>query len=319
MILLERPEWQLAVALLIGLLIGAERERRKGEGPKRGSAGIRTFALVALLGAIPAQMDLPILTVLAGGFVVLLTVTGYIVTRGSDPGMTSEVALTLTFFLGAFAQQQPALALGVGVTTATLLAYRERLHALVHDTLSEQEISDALILALSALVILPLLPNEAIDPLGVFNPFTLWRLVVVMISLTALGHLAQQMLGTRYGLTFAGLASGFVSSAATVASMASKAKEDSSLERPTVAAASASIIATFILLAVLVGTASPRLLLGLAPSVALGGGTILLYTLIQMYRAKAVQSNPADKHAFNLLSAITFAALIALDWQRVLS
>ena len=78
-------------------------------------------------------MDWHVLTVLAGSFVVLLTVTGYILTRGSDPGMTSEVALTLTFFLGAFAQRQPALALGVGVTTATLLAYRSRLHDLVRN------------------------------------------------------------------------------------------------------------------------------------------------------------------------------------------
>ncbi len=132
-----------------------------------------------------------------------------------------------------------------------------------------------------------------------------------MISLTALGHLAERLIGARYGLAFAGLASGFVSSAATVASMASKAKEDASLERPTVAAASASTIAMFVLLAILIGAASPRLLLGLGPSLALGGGIILLYTIIQMYRAKPMQNNHADKRAFNLLSAITFAALIA--------
>jgi hypothetical protein len=42
----------LAITLGIGLLVVVERERRKGSGPTRRSAGIRTFALASLTGAI---------------------------------------------------------------------------------------------------------------------------------------------------------------------------------------------------------------------------------------------------------------------------
>ena len=45
----------LFVAPGIGLLIGAERERRKGEGPKCAAAGIRRFVVVTLLGAVAAR------------------------------------------------------------------------------------------------------------------------------------------------------------------------------------------------------------------------------------------------------------------------
>ena len=49
--------WRLGVALGIGLLLGLERERRKGEGPSRAPAGLRTFALVALMGGVCMVID----------------------------------------------------------------------------------------------------------------------------------------------------------------------------------------------------------------------------------------------------------------------
>mgnify|MGYP000499957941 CR=1 FL=1 len=44
--------FNFCVALGIGLLVGAERERRKGEGPFRRSAGIRTFTVCTLAGFV---------------------------------------------------------------------------------------------------------------------------------------------------------------------------------------------------------------------------------------------------------------------------
>ena len=39
------------VALGVGLLIGIDRERKKGDGPTRQAAGLRTFTLASLAGA----------------------------------------------------------------------------------------------------------------------------------------------------------------------------------------------------------------------------------------------------------------------------
>jgi uncharacterized membrane protein YhiD involved in acid resistance len=61
----------LAVAIGVGLLIGAERERRKGTGPRRGAAGVRTFALAAFAGALSSYLKSDVLlTVVAAAAVI---------------------------------------------------------------------------------------------------------------------------------------------------------------------------------------------------------------------------------------------------------
>jgi uncharacterized membrane protein (DUF4010 family) len=94
------------------------------------------------------------------------------------------------------------------------LAFRVQLHRFVRDRMTDQELLDALTFAIAAVVILPMAPNHAVDPFGLINPFTLWRLAVVAMALSFLGHVAQRLLGARYGLLVAGLAAGLVSSTA---------------------------------------------------------------------------------------------------------
>jgi uncharacterized membrane protein (DUF4010 family) len=196
---LNRPEWPLLVALAIGLLIGLERERRKGEGTSRSPAGLRTFALVGLLGGV---------TALSGD--VAFVVIAYGLGDRKDPGLTGEVALVATFSLGVLAQTRPVVAFETGVVIAALLAFRVQLHTFVRKRISDQELLDALTFAVAAVVILPLLPNRAVDPFGLLNPFTLWRLAVVAMALSFLGYGAQRLLGGRNGLLVAGLAAGLV-------------------------------------------------------------------------------------------------------------
>ena len=136
----------LLAALGIGLLIGIERERSKGEGSTRGSAGVRTFCLLALAGAVAALLG-GVGIAVAGGFVVLTALASYRQTRANDPGLTSEVSMLLVFLLGMLAMQEAALAAGVGVVVAILLASKTWLHRLVRQLLSTQELHDGLLLA----------------------------------------------------------------------------------------------------------------------------------------------------------------------------
>src|SRR5438034_3864756 len=92
---------RIATALAIGLLIGAERERRKGRGPLRAPAGIRTFAVTCLLGAVSLEVGGRILLAVVAASIAGLVTVSYIRTRQQDPGMTSEAALILTLLLGA--------------------------------------------------------------------------------------------------------------------------------------------------------------------------------------------------------------------------
>ena len=111
----------LVVALGIGMLIGAERERRKGEGPARSPAGIRTFAVTSLVGAISVIVGSEVLLAIATAGVITLTAIGYWRGHDDDPGLTTEIALLLTVLLGGLSTQQPALAGGLAVVVAVLV------------------------------------------------------------------------------------------------------------------------------------------------------------------------------------------------------
>jgi uncharacterized membrane protein (DUF4010 family) len=302
----------LAVALGIGLLLGVERERRKGEGPGRQAAGIRTFALVALLGGVAMLIGSALVLAVAGLFVGAAAVVSYALGDRRDPGITTEVALVVTFLLGALAQDEPELAAGAGVTVAVLLASRERLHAFVSRTLTEDELHDALLFAAAALVVLPLAPDEAVGPYEVFNPFIVWRLVVMVMAISSAGYITVRLIGPRFGLPVSGFASGFVSSAATVGSMGARAARDPAVVRPAVAGAALSSVATIVQMVAVVGATNPETLRGLvlplvgAAVVAVGYGAVVA---VRMARGTAVDEE-ATVRPFELKSGLVFAATV---------
>lgn len=310
---LDEQGVRLAVALGIGLLLGAERERRKGEGPARGAAGIRTFALVALAGGIAMAVGGGLVLAVALGFVALAVLAAYILGDRTDPGLTTEVAVVVAFLLGALAQQEPQLAAGIAVVVTILLAAREQLHRLVSRALTEQEVHDALLFAGAALVILPLAPNERIGPYGVFNPFAIWRLVVIVMAIGGAGYAAVRLLGARVGLPLSGLAAGFVSSSATIAAMGARARETPALRTPAVAAAVLSTVATVVQMVIIVGATDGRTLAQLWPAMALAGVAAVGYGAV--FALRALRDAAADAHqpggrAFDLKTAVLFAASV---------
>ncbi len=302
--------WRLGVALAIGLIIGGEREQRKGEGPGRAAAGIRTFALISLLGGVTWTLG-PWALAASALFVGGAALVSHALGDRSDPGLTTEIALVLAFALGALAPSRPAVAFAAGVGTAALLAARTGMHAFLRQSLSERELRDALVLGVSAVVILPLLPDRFVGPLHAVNPQLLWKFAVVMMTVTALGYVAQRALGPALGLSFAGLAGGFVSSAATISDMAARAREDPSLHAASVAGAAASTVATFVQLAIVVRLASPTLLSRLALPLAAGGALALLYAAAWTWRATRSRVPLATRgRAFSVSSALLFAAFV---------
>ena len=306
----ERPEGRLAIALGIGLVIGAERERRKGKGPDRMPAGIRTFALVGLLGGVVSLIGGAALVPVAAAVVGGIAIVAYYAGDRTDPGFTTEVALFLTYCLGVLAEREPKVAVAAGLCTATLLAFRTSMHKAMRNILSEDELRDALLFGVAAVVVLPLLPDRTLDPFNVFNPFVLWRLVVLLMGMSGAGYIAQRVIGPRYGLALAGFGAGFISSSATIASMGARAREDSEVLQPAVAGAAASTVATFVQMSILIGAASPPLLLALAWPLGAGALAALAYAAVQTWHARRADAEPSPGRAFNLLTAVLFAALV---------
>ena len=304
----------LAVALGIGLLIGAERERRKGKGPSRSSAGIRTFGVASLSGAVSLVLGGPLLLAVTFFAFLLLVLVAYLRTQRQDPGLTSETALGLTVLLGGLAVQEPVIASGLAVTVSILLATKDRIHHFVSTVLSEAELEDALIFGAAALVIYPLTPDRNLGPYGALNPHTIWKIVLLVMSISSFGHVAVRLLGPRVGLPLAGLASGFVSSAATIGSFGAKAKTTPGLMRPAVAGAALSSVATILEMTILLAATSRPTLSQLKVSLIAAGLSAAVYGALFTMKTlgEEVSGTLKEGRAFSLKSAFAFTATFSV-------
>lgn len=315
----------LAVAVGIGLLIGAERERRKGKGASRSPAGLRTFTVGSMAGAVSVLVggELLLAVVIAG--VIGLTVAGYLRDSSDDPGLTTEFALIVTVLLGGLSTQRPELAGGLAVTLALLLAARTTMHRFVRTALTEVELEDALIFAGASLVVLPLVPDRAMGPYGALNPHTIWIVVLLIMAISGAGYLAVRLLGARFGLPLAGLASGFVSSAATIGAMGARAARSGEIRAAAVAGAALSTVATVVQMAIVLGATSVDTLRSLAGPLLCAGAAAVVYGAIctalafrqtaqpEVQRGRAFSPGAALALALTL-SAIMLASAALQDW-----
>lgn len=304
------------VALGIGLLIGLERERRKGQGPGRSPAGLRTFAAAAVAGAVSSLVGGPVLLALVTGGIVVLTALAYARSPRDDPGLTSEVALILTVLLGGLATQRPALAAAVAVILTVLLAARTRMHDFVHRVLGDSEIRDGLIFATATLVVLPLLPDRPLGPFGALNPRSIWMIVILVMAIGAAGHVSIRLLGARGGLALSGFASGFVSATATIGAMGARARKTPELLGPATAGATLSTVATIVQLVAVLAATSPPTLRGLLVPLLCAGAAAILYGAVFTLRGMRETGVVTFEHgrAFSVVSA----GLLALTLSGVL-
>jgi uncharacterized membrane protein (DUF4010 family) len=302
----------LALALGLGLLIGVDRERRKGSGPTRHFAGIRTFALVSLAGAVAQLLAQPWITLVAAVLVAALAVISHLKDRSKDPGVTTEIALFVTFMLGVLTVDHPVVAAAGGVVVAGLLAARTPLQRFSIHTLSDQELRDALVLAGAALVILPLAPNVPLAWMGGVNPRTVWLLVVLIMGVQSVGHIGLRLLGSRLGLPLSGLVAGFVSSTATIAAMGARARKQPDVRTACIAAAWLSTVATALQIGLIALALQPTALRSLGPVLGCALAMALALGLVAMWRSEWLADDGHVKgRAFSLLQSIGLALVLS--------
>ncbi|HEY7511977.1 MAG TPA: MgtC/SapB family protein [Vicinamibacteria bacterium] len=213
------------VALLLGLLLGLERQRAK-----KGAAfaGIRTFPLFAVCGFFGALAGLkgipwalPAVLLIVGGF----GIAAYVREPEAGTGVTTEMTGLLVAVLGAVvALGEPAAAAAVAVLATLLLTLKAPLHRMA-GAISEDEILAAMKFAVVAVVILPLLPDRPMGPYGALVPRNVGLLVVLLSGVGLFGYVLVKLLGGRAGWAIAGALGGLVSSTATTLSFAGKARE----------------------------------------------------------------------------------------------
>jgi len=320
--IIDNAHWlNLAVALGIGLLIGAERERKKEtiDERRRGSfssgsvAGIRTFTIASLLGAVSSSIDFWLLITSIICVTIFVASTNFV--RGNeDHSLTTHVSLVFTVILGGFAMSDASLSASLAVATAILLAAKEPIHWFVRGAITKDEMIDFLILAAATLIVLPLVPNQHIGPFDAINPYNLWLIVIMVMFIGALSHLALRLFGGRIGLPLVGLVSGFISSIATVGAMGERSKEMPALMGSAVAGALLSCLSTILLLALLLAAIHRPTLQALAFPLIFGGVSVAIYgflvTLSLLHKNSAEMAKPS--RSFSVKTAVILAVVIAI-------
>jgi uncharacterized membrane protein (DUF4010 family) len=214
-----------AIALLIGALIGIEREKKLRAPGEHTAAGLRTFILIAQAGAIAAwlsrEFDEPLLFAAVAIACAAFILAGYRASSSSKHyGLTTEFAALVTYLLGGMALFGYAqLAVGLAIATSALLAFREALHGVV-ERLGWDDIFAALKLLIVIFIVLPVVPREPVDPWGVLNPYAMTWLVILIAGLSFLGYVVARWLGPERSAAVTGLVGGLVSSTAVTLSLA---------------------------------------------------------------------------------------------------
>lgn len=308
----------LAVALGVGLLIGVERERNKGEGPTRSPAGVRTFAITCLAGAVSMIVGGQVLLAVTTTGVIALAALAYWRGPEADPGLTTETTLVVAVLLGGLSMHEPVLTAGLGAIVTALLAARSPLHHFIKSSLTQYEIRDALIFAVATLVILPLLPARQMGPLGALNPHVIWTIVILIMAVSGAGHIATRLVGTRFGLPVSGFITGFISSTAAIGAMGAQTRSTPAVLKPAVAGAVLSTTATIVYLAVVIGVTDLAVLKVMTKPLVYAGITAALYGAVFTLRlgpepaAAVSQRSRAFSLPVALGLAVTLSAMLVM-------
>jgi uncharacterized membrane protein (DUF4010 family) len=302
-------------ALLLGMLLGLERER--SHPPEERFAGVRTFPIFALAGYLAARLGqggtpLALPALILG--VSALVVAAYMHSAEKNRGATTEVLAITTPLLGALvAGGEAPLAVALTVVTAFLLSLKAPLHRLAA-AMTEDEIAAILKFAIVATVAFPLLPTDPIGPYGGVVPRHVGLVVAVICGVGLGGYLLVRLLGGRTGWALAGLLGGLVSSTAVTLSLSGKARDTPSLVRPL---AAGTILASTILYArsfVLLALFDRALAFHLAPQLALllaVGGLFAAHELRSSKGAGKADADAAVANPVELGRAVILGLLFA--------
>ncbi len=305
-------------ALLIGALIGTERQRRLAEDKVRGVAGLRTFTLIALLGVLSATLANqygPALAVAAFASFTILVGIGYAssVSALGRIDFTGAVAAVVTFALGMLTSSEESilLAVALAILTTWILATRTITHRYV-EALSETDLLDTLKMGIIALVIYPLLPDTPLDPWGVLSPRQIWLMVVLVSLIGYAGYVLIRILGTERGLTLTGFLGGLVSSTAVTTSMASEVKVNHAILYSAVFATIIASCTMFLRVLFIVLLVNRDLFLPLLPQML--GMTLLGVSLayLLMRKSAPLSKDVAVKDPFRIVPALKFGIFFAL-------
>ena len=305
-----------AISLLVGALVGIERERSQ-ENHQLLFAGIRTFPLIALLGFLAALLgdavDPWLLAMFAAGFMALVVVSYFLEARTGFHGATSEVAAIIVFLLGVLVQHEfYAVAIASSVVLTLFLSLKDPLQRLVARVQAE-DMYATLKFAIITAIVLPLLPDQTFGPLDVLNPRQVWYMVVLIAGIGFLGYVLVKVLGSKRGLTLTGITGGLGSSTAVTLSFSQKSREAPELGKTFASAIVLACSIMFPRILVEIAVVNTSLLRFIWPFIAILTASGVTASLLLLFgRKKDATTEVELKNPFELTSAIKFGLIFAL-------
>jgi uncharacterized membrane protein (DUF4010 family) len=302
---------RLALALALGFLIGIERERRRKE------AGLRTFTFASLLGAVGGLLgDAYALLALGLLGVLLVLLNVETIRTGEGAEVTTSAALLVTGFMGVLCGQGHAFVpTALGVTVAALLAWKEPL-AGFSQALTDAELRSAILLAILAFIVYPVLPSGSVDPWHLIDPRAAWVTVILIAALGFGNYILLKLYGAR-GILLGSFLGGLVNSTVTVTDLAERAGEGSErfsglAFRGVALATGAMLLRNTVLLALI----APRAAVAAAVPLALMMGAAFVVALLYHREERASDRTaaapaavPALRSPFSLQAAIKFGVI----------
>ncbi|MBB5666433.1 uncharacterized membrane protein (DUF4010 family) [Rhizobium leguminosarum] len=310
---------RLSLALAIGILFGIERGWREREAaPGKRVAGIRTYGLSSFLGGFCGFLQPitgPILPTAIFVFfcITVLVFSGMQAAREKDYSATGTIAAITVFALGfsAVVADMTATAASAVAITA-LLAAREPLHGFLRK-LTWLELRAALILLTMTVVILPILPDEAVDPWQTINPFELWMMTILIGAVSFAGYVMIRLSDAKAGILLTGACGGIVSSTALTLSFARQSTQTPALSPLLSAGAMLAGAVSLSRVLLICGVIAPDILKELAASLgpaaailAVGGG------LAGLSRRSDGGSDFSPRNPLEVMVVIRFALLLAV-------
>ncbi|HLD01071.1 MAG TPA: MgtC/SapB family protein [Candidatus Nanoarchaeia archaeon] len=304
------------IALALGALIGLEREYAQYKKRGHSFAGIRTFPLISLVGAISAYLGIlvsPWILVAAIFFIGVLIIIAYFALAVRDRthvGATTEVAAFLTFFIGMLAYYRETIFAIVLTIIITLVLYaRSFLHSFAKK-IQKRELADTLKFAVIAFIILPFLPNQGYGPYAIFNPYLIWLMVVFISGISLCGYILLKWVGEK-GIAIAGLLGGIVSSTFTTLNFAHRSRREIKFYH---ALALGVILANTIMfgrILVEVFVLNLKLFKSLLLPILILVMTSLLFSYFIWRKSKSIKGEIEFGSPFTLKPALKFALLFA--------
>jgi uncharacterized membrane protein (DUF4010 family) len=307
----------VAEALLIGLLVGFEREASQaGEADKH--AGFRDFILISLTGSVCGLLELPWLTAASlGSIAILLAVAHH--HNVERHGITTEMAAVATFSLGYLTSTRllpdgAMIAIGLSIVIVAFLGAKRAMQKLVIETITENEFRDTLRFLAIIFIILPLLPVGEFGPYRFFSPRRVWLFIILVSSISYVGYFLQKFLGAGRGLALTGLLGGIASTTAATTAFARDAAEKPSNLSPLWRATIIANTVWFPRVTAILFVMSPALAIATLPPLAAmtAAGLLLAFFIARRDAQPTEQSQVSVGNPFRLLPALKFGALFTL-------